>query len=236
MANDFFRFKKFTVWHNLCAMKVGTDGVLLGAMASAENNTRILDIGTGSGLVALMLAQRFPKAHIDAIDIDEGAVKQATENVCKSIFADRIDVTLKDFRYIKHNLMKYDLIVSNPPFYDEDTSCPNKQRNTARHTTSLPFADLIKNASALLSENGVFTVVIPTQSTPSFIQECSSCGLFLTERTDIKTTSRKEARRSVLAFSSYRKEEKISTLMLRNEEGEWSEEYKFLTKDFYLNL
>lgn len=236
MSSNNFRFKQFTVWHDRCAMKVGTDGVLLGALASPIESTRFLDVGTGTGLIAMMLAQRFPEATIDAIDIDESAVNQAKVNIGNSIFANRIKVIHSDFCEKKCSSAKYDLIVSNPPFYIEDTSCPDRQRNIARHADSLPFTTLARNASELLAENGVFTVVIPAQNASDFIQECSSCGLFLSERTDIKTTPRKEVKRSVLAFTKSMNSTKFSTLMMRAEDGEWSEEYKHLTKDFYLNL
>lgn len=236
MPNSYFQFKQFTVWHDRCAMKVGTDGVLLGALASPIASTRFLDVGTGTGLIAMMLAQRFPKALIDAIDIEESAVFQAKENIRKSPFANRIEVHLGNFCNIKHEFNKYDLIICNPPFYREDTSCPNKLRNTARHTTSLPFGSLARNASAMLTENGIFTVVIPTQAAPDFISECSSCKLYLRERTDIKTTPQKEAKRSILAFTKCASATKLSTLLMRTEDGEWSQEYKQLTKDFYLNL
>lgn len=237
MSSSYFRFKQFTVWHDQCAMKVGTDGVLLGALASPKTGLRFLDVGTGSGLIAMMLAQRFPKARIDAIDIDEDAINQAKTNIDKSIFANRIEVSLRDFCEMRSSLTMYDLIVSNPPFYTENTSCPDRQRDIARHADSLPFATLARNASEMLSENGVFTVVIPTQNASDFIQECSYCGMFLSERTDIQTTPRKDVKRCILAFTKKcSNNSKISTLMMRTEYGDWSEEYKQLTKDFYLNL
>lgn len=227
-------FKRFTVWHDRCAMKVGTDGVLLGALAKAPHPKIILDVGTGTGLVALMLAQRFPDAMIEAIDIDEGAVSQAMDNVERSPFCDRIDVRKEDFcKMEKHGT--YDLIVSNPPFYEEDTSCPDSQRNTARHTTSLPFSTLIENASAMLSDDGVFAVIIPTERAANFIIECATNGLYLSLRTNIKTTMKKQEKRCVLHFTKEKRTAEVNTLILNDAEGKRTKEYEELTNEFYLS-
>ena len=154
MSNPFFQFKQFTIRHDKCAMKVGTDGVLLGAWAGTESCNRILDIGTGTGLIALMLAQR-SKAAIDAIDIEADACLQAQENAESSLFAGRINVfhsDLVDFAQASTHL--YGLIVSNPPYFVDSLKCPNLQRNTARHTDTLTLEDLLQYSRKLLAPQG----------------------------------------------------------------------------------
>lgn len=234
MANDYFRFKQFVVRHDRCAMKVGTDGVLLGCAVSGENASRALDVGTGTGLIAMMLAQRFPGLRVDAVDVDEAAVAQARENVMESVFGERICVERMDFNDVEHWERKYDLIVSNPPFYEEKVGCPDKQRDAARHTDSLPFERLIENAAKLLNEDGVFAVIIPSGRAADFILNCSLNRLYLFSRIDVKTTPRKEAKRCILQFSTRMRATETETLLLNNEKGERSEQYKELTKDFYL--
>ncbi len=154
MSNPFFQFKQFTIRHDKCAMKVGTDGVLLGAWAGTESCSRILDVGTGTGLIALMLAQR-SKAVVDAIDIEADACLQAQENAESSLFAGRINVfhsDLVDFAQASTHL--YDLIVSNPPYFVDSLKCPNLQRNTARHTDTLTLEDLLQYSRKLLAPQG----------------------------------------------------------------------------------
>ena len=161
MSIPYFQFKQFTVWHDKCAMKVGTDGVLLGAWTSVESAHRILDIGTGTGLVALMLAQRsLPDANIVALEIDEAAVGQARENVIRSPWKERVEVVQADFRKYRSS-DKFDVIVSNPPYFVDSLECPDRQRTAARHNNSLSYEDLLEGVSGLLTENGFFTVVIP---------------------------------------------------------------------------
>ena len=162
MANPYFQFKKFTVWHDKCAMKVGTDGVLLGEWASTERCQRILDVGTGTGLIALMLAQR-STAILDAIDIDSDACLQAQENIAKSPFANRIQVYQTSLsEYMPDENIKYDLIVSNPPYFIDSLKCPDTKRNLARHTDTLSLPDLLRGTrrkyrlGASLRATGVF--------------------------------------------------------------------------------
>ena len=151
MPNPYFRFKKFTVYHDRCAMKVGTDGVLLGAWVNVSGDN-ILDIGTGTGLISLMMAQRNEKAVIDAIDIDSDAVSQAKDNIGNSPFSNRINSWNASLQEFSSKVEKrYDVIVSNPPFFVQSLKSPNKERSVARHTDSLPVADLIKGGGCLLS-------------------------------------------------------------------------------------
>ena len=162
-----FTFKSFTIHQDRCAMKVGTDGVLLGAWA--QGGSRILDIGTGTGIIAMMMAQRFPDADITAIDIDAEACKQAAENVRESVFKGRIIVKEEALQsYCRNHLEQqhplYDSIVSNPPFFVNSLRNPDARRTTARHTDSLSFAELFRSVSRLLSDDGMFSAIIPTDN------------------------------------------------------------------------
>ena len=247
MPNPFFHFKQFAIRHDLCAMKVGTDGVLLGAWASpayddgkgaaSDTALRILDVGTGSGLIAMMLAQRFPHSHVEGIDIDEAAISQAAENVENSVFRGRIAISKTDYRDIEQFCNRYDLIVSNPPFYKEDTLSGNTARDTARHTSSLPFETLIANTANLLLPSGVFCIIIPYQSAGDFISICVQEKLYLTRRMDVKPTPQKPPNRSLLAFShaiGNAGDIEHQSLTLYDATNHRTEEYTLMTKDFYL--
>lgn len=237
-------------------MKVGTDGVLLGAWAApncdgkcevtSKTPLNILDVGTGSGLIALMLAQRFPHAYIEGIDIDETSVLQATENVENSVFNGRITIKKIDFRNIEQFCSKYDLIVSNPPFYKEDTLGGNIARDTARHTSFLSFETLISNTTKLLLPNGIFCVIIPTQYVSDFISICIQEKLSIIRRMDIKPTTQKPPNRTLLAFypnigqdsSPYITENVVNVeaqlLTLYTADNHRTEEYSAMTQNFYL--
>lgn len=156
MPNPYFKFKQFTVYHDRCAMKVGTDGVLLGAWAQVDNARRILDVGTGTGLIALMTAQR-SQAHIMGIDIDEKAVGQAEENVKASPWKERISICRKDVMQMCREVDgTFDAIVSNPPYFVENVHCPDARRNVARHTGGLTFGELLAAVERLLADDGTF--------------------------------------------------------------------------------
>ena len=181
MSNPFFQFKQFTIRHDKCAMKVGTDGVLLGAWAGTESCSRILDVGTGTGLIALMLAQR-SKAVVDAIDIDADACLQAQENAESSLFAGRINVfhsDLVDFAQASTHL--YDLIVSNPPYFVDSLKCPNLQRNTARHTDTLTLEDLLQYSRKLLAPQGRIALILPYDQKDRLTDCIQTQNLFLSD-------------------------------------------------------
>ena len=235
-ANDMFKFKQFTIDDSACAMKVGTDGVILGAWAEVSDAKRILDVGTGSGLIALMISQRNAQATVDAIDIDGDAVSQASANVKASPFGSRIRLKTVDFAVIEKN-EKYDAIVSNPPFYNEQTNCPDTRRDAARHTSSLPFETLICKARAHLNDDGCLSVIIPYGEASNFIATAAAHKLALSHRTDIHPNPRKEPKRTLLTFKCKRLNSTTTDkLFIRNEDNEYSTEYKLLTKDFYLNF
>ena len=255
MPSPEFRFKQFTIRHDRSAMKVGTDGVLLGAWAgnltpltshlsphtsqpptlnSKLSTLNYLDVGTGTGLIALMLAQRFPHANIVGIDIDEASIEQAKENVTDSPFKAQITLLRQDFNDIDSFSSQFDLIVSNPPFYTEDTLGGNQARDKARHTTSLPFETLVENAAKLLMEERLFSVIIPHQSAADFISICVANRLYLTRRLNIRSTERKSFNRILLEFSTKMQPSETNTLTLYDANNNRSPEYAQLTQDFYL--
>lgn len=226
-----FRFKKFEILQDRCAMKVGTDGVLLGAWASG--GTRILDIGCGTGLIALMMAQRFPAAQVVGIDIDEEACGQARENVAASPFGDRIDVA--HCRLQDYSGEEFDAIVSNPPFFLNSLKNPDSKRAMARHADTLPFRDLWQGVKHLLSENGIFSVVLPSEVREYFVSEACISGFYLVRQCAVKTVERKQPKRYLLAFSRHRNGElENATEIMMIQDGNRSEWYAKITDEFYL--
>lgn len=229
-----FRFKQFSIEDDQCAHSVGTDGVLLGAWAQVEGRHRILDIGTGSGLIALMAAQREPHARVVGIEIDPAAAQQARKNVERSPFVKRVDIKEEDVK-IFHTEEEFDCILCNPPFFTEDTQSPDANRARARHATLLRFPELISSACRMLSPDGEFHVILPASEEVSFVNQCFINGLKLTRCCQVRTVSRKSPKRVLLSFAQ---EGNIATkheeLVLQNTDGSRSESYSDLTKDFYL--
>ncbi len=232
---SYFDFKQFRVYHDRCAMKVGTDGVLLGAWAPTENVKRILDIGTGSGLISLMLAQR-TEATIIGVELDEAAALQARENVKQSRFASRIEIVNADILCYTSET-KFDLIVSNPPFFNDALECPDKQRAQARHTSSLPLHQLIDAANRLLCHNGHFSVILPCDIIKQFINTCIVKHFTPIRITNVRTTPQKPPKRTMLTLKKGVNNDALITdeLILSTSHGSRSEEYNELTKDFYLD-
>lgn len=236
-----FSFKQFNISQDRCAMKVGTDGVLLGAWAPIFHQPyNILDIGAGTGLIALMLAQRSSADQIDAIEIDEDAYEQCVENFEKSNWNDRLFCYHAGLDEYTDELFEeeeeYDLIVSNPPFYSENYSSGDEKRDQARFQDALPFDELIDSAQALLSNNGIFAVIIPYKEEERFIQLAKSIGLFLLKTTRVKGTIESEIKRSLLAFSRLEQTPIIDELIIEIERHQYTDDYKELTKDFYLKM
>jgi len=234
-----FQFKQFSVEQERCAMKIGTDGVLLGAWTPIENNPfSILDIGTGTGIIALMLAQRSTAQQIDALEIDDEAYEQATDNFENSRWNDRLfcfHAGLDEF--VEEPEDEYDLIVSNPPFYTEDYKSENKQRDLARFTDALPFEDLIEAAALLLSEIGIFSVIITFKEEEKFIALANEHQLYPIKITRVKGTPTTETKRSLLAFSRNKNNPILSDeLIIETVRHIYTPEYIDLTKDFYLKM
>ena len=235
MANGYFQFKQFTIHQQHCAMKVGTDGTLLGAWALAsESPCRILDIGTGTGLIALMMAQRYPQAKVTAIDIDDGAVRQAKENVSASTFVDRINVIKADVLTFEEE-EKYDSIVCNPPFFEDSLTCPDPQRTEARHTVSLGYRQLMEAAFRLLKNDGHFSLIIPSDCRERLESEAHLRGFFLSRVCSIQTTPKKPPKRYMIELSKQPVNEIDTTNgILESSPQVRSDWYRELTKEFYI--
>jgi tRNA1Val (adenine37-N6)-methyltransferase len=234
-----FTFKQFAVQQDKCAMKIGTDGVLLGAWCPVDNNPfSVLDIGAGTGILSLMLAQRSHAEQIDALEIDEKAYEQCVENFENSPWSDRLfcfHAGLDEFVDEPEDL--YDIIISNPPFYSEDYKTNSSQRDLARFQEALPFEDLIEAADLLLSENGIFAVIIPYKEEERFIDLCAEVELFPVKVTRVKGSHSTPIVRSLLAFQRY--ELSVLTadeLVIEINRHEYTNDYINLTKDFYLKM
>lgn len=309
MDSNGFQFQQFFVRHDRCAMRVGTDGVLLGAWADCPtpsttrnqsfsspsphnatnyirqtssniperpsccfgNNSNyqekailnfplsiphILDIGTGTGLVALMMAQRFPNAHIDALEIDNDAAAQAMDNVRNSPWKERINILTKSIQnFVKDNIsattetlsencipchrskipLLYDAITCNPPFFVNSMKCPDDQRTLARHSDTLSPHDLITAARRLLKPNGELSIIIPFDIVSKYEEEAAFTGLLLTRMTTIRTVARKMPKRALLAFSPTRiHTTELNEQVLMNTDNSRSQWYRQITKDFYI--
>ena len=238
MANPYFRFKKFTVYHDKCAMKVGTDAVLLGAWADTSFCRNILDIGTGTGIIALMLAQR-SQATVEAIDIDKEACVQATENAAASPYTERIKVvhaSCADFA-ASNQQKRYDLIVSNPPYFINSLKCPDNKRTVARHTDTLLLSDLIREAQTLLSPSGRIALVLPYERLEEVKALASANHLYICRQTDVIPTPGAAPKRLLVELSTT--EENIKnrdTLTIEEAHHQYTPEYIALTKEFYLKM
>ncbi len=233
-----FAFKHFTVAQDRCAMKVGTDGVLLGAWAQVVENAHILDIGTGTGLVALMLAQRYPTATITAVEIAPEAAQQATENVENSPFSGRIKVLCTDARTLPDH-EKFDCIVCNPPYFDETLKSPDSARATARHNDLLTPQDLLQISTKLLKTSGSLQLILPTATANRLIEQAKTYAYaFALERaTHIFPTPQSAEKRTLLHFCrGNRAEIAENSLVIELERHIYSDAYKRLTHDFYLNF
>ncbi len=238
MASEYFDFKRFRVYHDKCAMKVGTDGVLLGAWAAVEDAGRILDIGTGSGLTALMLAQR-SEAEVVAVEIEREAALQAADNAAASPFAGRIRVVNADVRqWAETQEETFDAVVSNPPFFEETLLPPMAARSKARHAQGggLNFEELTDCAGRVLKTEGTFSVIVPKPAAEAFTTLCRAKGLQPVRQTDVVTKPGKTPKRALMEFlkTSRPNTASINLLHLTDETGARSEEYKALAADFYL--
>ncbi|MES2812033.1 MAG: methyltransferase [Bacteroidota bacterium] len=233
-----FNFKQFTVAQDCCAMKIGTDGVLLGAWTPLINNPyNILDIGTGTGVIALMLAQRSHAEQIDAIEIDDAAYEQATENFENSPWNDRLycyHAGLDEF--VDEVEEEFDLIVSNPPFYTDDYKSGDDQRDNARFEDSLPFEELVEAADFFLSDNGIFSLIVPFKEEEKIMSLCQERGLFPLKITRVKGTLTTEIKRSLLAYSRIEQTPVVDELIIETARHQYTAEYIELTKDFYLKM
>jgi tRNA1Val (adenine37-N6)-methyltransferase len=233
-----FHFKKFSIDDSNAAMKVGTDAVLLGAWVKCENETRILDIGTGSGILALMMAQRNTAVPIDAVETDNDAAELAKRNFLLSPWAAQISIyneTIQEFTL--HTKSRYSLIVCNPPFFTGSLKTPGKARNLARHNDSLPVTELLDLTSRLLSDNGKAAFIIPYDAYENWEQEAEKRNLFPHRATIVKSSPTHKPHRVMITFTSIKQTEtNESGLNIYQSEKKYSFDYQTLTKDFYLNF
>lgn len=235
MSNPYFEFKQFTIWHDKCAMKVGTDSVILGAWASVKDAKQILDVGTGTGLITLLLAQRNSHSHITAIEIDSDAAMQAQENISRSPWSDRISIICNDFRIYKSNI-KYDLIISNPPYFIDSLRCPDKQRNAARHADTLNYEVFFHRSAHLLCENGSVDIIIPAEVEKIVIDTAWKYNLFPSQKLKVYSKPEGSCRRVLISFSFQEKKCVDENLCIRLSSNEFTPEYIALTRDFYLKM
>lgn len=236
-----FKFKQFEINQDKTAMKVGTDGVLLGAWCTIQKDLNsILDIGSGTGLISLMLAQRSCSETIDAIEIDDNAYEQTVENFENSVWGDRLFCYHCSFLEFVEEMYgeneRYDLIVSNPPFYTDEFQTENDSRNKARFTSSLSFTDLVKGTSLLLSNNGIFSVIIPIKEQEKFIEIAKSENLILNRVCNVRGNLISDPKRSLLEFSFNKTAIVKEELIIEKERHNYTEHYINLTKDFYLKM
>ncbi len=238
-----FRFKEFAIAQERCAMKVGTDAVLLGAWLSLRGSERyILDIGSGSGLIALMLAQRTQsfayQAVIDGVEVDRASYEESCENAAASPWSDRVSMHCTEIqKYGVADKRRYDLIVSNPPFFVDSLLAPNQERSNARHTTLLPFSDLISAVERLLNADGRFAMVLPIAEQQLFDNEADG-RLTLLRRCNVKGSVSGVAKRQLSEYAVAKTEVNatLEELTLRRADGSYSDEYRTLTRDFYLKF
>lgn len=239
MINNYFQFKQFQINQDKAAMKVGTDGVLLGAWVDVDDCNEILDIGTGTGLIALMLAQRNSVANITAIDIEKDAVKQAEENFRMSPWLSRLCVKEAALKVFAGNCNKqFDLIICNPPFFKGSLKSNDLKRNLARHSDALPFNQLIEEAYSLNVQNGKFAVILPTDREQEFLSEIRAYNYNLIRRLNVKPTCKKPSVRVLLEFRKGEGTISDEATIVREDKGRhgYSDEYKRLTREFYLSF
>jgi tRNA1Val (adenine37-N6)-methyltransferase len=231
-----FRFKQFSVDHGRCAMKVGTDGVLLGAWADSAVHGPALDVGSGSGLIALMLAQR-GWSPVHAVEIDAAAYSQCTENFSCSNWAGSLSAFNIGYReFTPPGGISYRLIACNPPFFNNALKSPSPTRNSARHTDSLSWNDLVAKSAELLSDDGTFCVIIPYDGAETFERTAALYGLQLSRRTVVIPREGKSPERELLGFTKSESQPLTDTLVILSRDGTYTPEYRKLTANFYLKF
>ncbi len=233
MGNSWFQFQQFRINQDRCAMKISTDAILLGSLAKAENPEKILDIGTGTGVIALMLAQRFQKAEITAIEIDDDAVSQAEENFNESQFASRLKLIHLGIQNFSPD-GKYDLIVSNPPFFSDHLKSQDLKRKKALHTDELSFLELAETVSTLLSPKGSFWVILPPRQMKDLEGLAAEFGLFVFQKIKVKDNETKPFHREVSEFKFENLVQKTEELILKDENLNYTGPYIALLSGFLL--
>lgn len=237
-----FRFKQFVVHDDHCAMKVGTDGILLGAWADGDRPRHILDIGCGSGLIALMLAQRYPAAKIDAVDIDSGACHQAGENFCDSPWNERLRVShadIRDFAANSDHIHRYSLIVSNPPWFQDSLKSGDAARDRARHADTLMSRELLRAVDTLLAVDGRFSVILPADLSPEFLLLASREGFHCHRACSVRPKADLTPKRCLMELrrTEHPKGLEPTELIVENDERhDYTQAFRELTREFYLRF
>lgn len=235
-----FKFKQFEVDQTGCAMKINTDGVLLAAIAESDHPKHILDIGTGTGVIALMLAQRFHKALIEAVEIDEQASATAERNFQSSVFSNRLNINNTAIeQYIPkgclwHNPNKFDLIISNPPYFVNDLKNAEQKKGIARHTDEVFFNELILKVTSLLTDQGNFWFILPVKQAKILVEKAESLGLYLTTQIDLHSDISKAAFRWIVCLSKKQTKAQLKNFYIYESEKVYTKAYKDLLKDFFL--
>ncbi|RLD36471.1 MAG: tRNA (adenosine(37)-N6)-methyltransferase TrmM [Bacteroidetes bacterium] len=238
MSLDYFQFKQFIVHHLYSTMKVGTDAVLLGTLSDLPIDGRILDVGTGTGVISLILAQRC-KAQITAIDIHQASVWEARANFKESPWSDRLKALMIPYQLYaaQGNPIQYDLIISNPPFFENDLKSADKKRNMARHNDNLSFRDFLLASRNFISKKGELCLILPLTEGKLFIEEAKNFGFYLQKQIEIKPKPDKEANRLILSFGNQVMDKvQEKSITIRNSDNSYTETYKILTEDFYVSL
>ena len=236
--NPKFKFKKFDVSHGQSSMKVGTDAVLLGTWVEVEGCSKALDVGTGTGVISLILAQRFPQLIIDAIDIHSESIEEAQFNFEASPWNNRLSAEHISLQNKDVTATHFDLVISNPPFFEAGNLSPIEERSKARHTKTLDYNTLITTSSKLLTDGGLFAVVLPFSVEGKFSEKCNANGLRLWRRLAFQPKGDKPPERILLQFrkSNTVPLEADEVLIHYNSDGTWTDGYKNLTRDFYLKI
>lgn len=233
-----FQFKEFSINQDRCAMKIGTDSVLLGAWTSVEHHPfNVLDIGAGTGILSLMIAQRSKAKQIEAIEIDDNAFEQCAENFENSPWADRLFCFHASLlEYIEAVDEKFDLIICNPPFYTEDYKTENNSRDLARFSDAMPMEHIVFAVIHFLSDNGKFSIIVPYKDEQKYIEEVDLIGLFPNRILRVRGNKTSEIKRSLIEFSYSESPTKISELIIETERHKYTDDYIELTKDYYLKM
>ena len=225
-----FRFQQFSIQQSKDVFRVGTDGVLLGAMCNVKNAKKILEIGTGTGLISLMLAQRNVSAKISAIDINENAVKLASENFRNSIFNENLKVELKDFKHFETN-ENFDLVVCNPPFFEENASAKDV---LARQQVELNFRNLVEKSTEIITKKGILSIILPSEAAKDVKSLAEEFNLYLVREINIYGIEGGNLKRNILEFSLAQKPLEISDFVIEKSPREYSDQYLNLTKNFHV--
>ncbi|MET4142241.1 methyltransferase [Pedobacter sp. UYP1] len=228
-----FRFKQFEVDQAGCAMKINTDGVILGALAAHPYPVNILDIGTGTGVIALMMAQRFPSAHVNAVEIDESAALAAAKNCLNSVFTDRMSVSYSSFEGFTTTL-KYSMIVSNPPYFVNDLKNPEKRKEIARHADEDFFALLLKKTAGMLTEDGLLWLILPVKQAESVVVNAVLQKLFPSKIVHVYSDQTKASFRQIICLGFSDRPPVEEHLYIYEGLNLYTDQYKYLLRDFLL--